>query len=203
MKRPWLVTLGLLLAAVEASPAAALDCAKAVQPVEKMLCSTDELKKADDEMIAAYVKLLRETKDPDFHAALLQSQRRWLEQRLLDPQRFSEEKADDGEVLLKVTRDRLAFLTSGQPIRVMEAECKAASKDSGGPRHSSGANHDWAHSHARMSATGVARSNEHDETGVSTASSLSAWAAASTLGSWAKAQLTAPRRAAGRPGART
>ena len=51
-----------------------IDLAKASGPIEKMLCSTAELKKADDDMSAAYFKLLRETKDPDFHAALIRSQ---------------------------------------------------------------------------------------------------------------------------------
>ena len=107
--RQFLVTLGLLLAIAQASPAAALDCAKASQPIEKMLCSTAELRKADDDMSAAYFKLLRETTYPDFHVTLIRSQQRWLKERLLGPQRFSEDKTDDREVLLKVTRDRLAF----------------------------------------------------------------------------------------------
>jgi uncharacterized protein YecT (DUF1311 family) len=131
--RQFLGRWGLLFAAVWASPAAALNCAKASQPIEKMLCSTAELRKADDDMSAAYFKLLHETKDPDFHTALIRSQLRWLKERLLGPQRFSEDKTDDREVLLKVTRDRLAFLTSGKPVRTMENQRKMASRDSGGP----------------------------------------------------------------------
>lgn len=69
----FLVAFSLLLAIAHASPTAALDCAQAAQPVEKMLCSTADLRKADEDMTAAYFKLLRETKDPDFHAALIRA----------------------------------------------------------------------------------------------------------------------------------
>ena len=132
--KQFLVALGLLLV-TQALPAAALDCAKATQSIEKMLCSTAELKKADDDMSAAYFKLLRETKDPDFHAALIRSQRRWLETRLGGPQRFGAaegDKTDDREIVLEWTRERLDFLTKGRPIRVMEEQRKIAAKDSGG-----------------------------------------------------------------------
>ena len=132
--RQFLVALGLLLI-TQALPAAALDCAKATQPVEKMLCSTAKLKKADDDMSAAYFKLLRETRDQEFHEALIRSQRRWLEARLLGPQRFGAaegDKTDDREILLQWTRERLDFLTNGRPIRAMEDQRKIAAKDSGG-----------------------------------------------------------------------
>jgi uncharacterized protein YecT (DUF1311 family) len=118
-------------------PAHALDCAKASTSIEKLFCATPELKKADAAMGAAYFKLLRETKDPDFHDALIRSQRRWLKVRSEGPPRFGaaadDDSASDGEVLLKMTRDRLNFLKGTEPIRTMQEQKKVASDDSGGP----------------------------------------------------------------------
>jgi uncharacterized protein YecT (DUF1311 family) len=121
---------------VHPSSVHALDCAKASSPVDKLICATPELKKADEEMGAAYFKLLREATDPDFHEALIQSQRRWLKVRSFGPDRFGaaeQDKTDDREVLLQMTRDRLIFLRTAEPIRVMEQERKILSQDSGGP----------------------------------------------------------------------
>jgi uncharacterized protein YecT (DUF1311 family) len=130
-----LVAVGFL-AVAQPAPAGALDCAKASLPVEKLLCATPALRKADDDMSAAYFKLLRETRDPEFHEALIRSQQRWLEQRLLGPQRFGlaeGDKTDDREVLLAMTRGRLDFLKSGRAIRIMEEQRRIAAKDSSGP----------------------------------------------------------------------
>jgi uncharacterized protein YecT (DUF1311 family) len=123
------------LVLVQSSPVYALDCAKASSPIDKLVCATPELEKTDEEMGAAYFKLLRETTDPEFHEALIQSQRRWLKVRSAGPDRFGQaedDKTDDREVLLKMTRDRLTFLRTAGPIRVMEQERKITSKDSGG-----------------------------------------------------------------------
>src|SRR5580698_11368942 len=121
---------GLLLAIIaQASPAAALGCARAAKPIEKMLCSTAELRKADDDMSAAYVKLLRETTDADFHAALIQSQQRWLEARLRGPQRFGAadgDKTDDRVVVHKWSRERRDVLANGRLIRALEEQRKIA-----------------------------------------------------------------------------
>jgi uncharacterized protein YecT (DUF1311 family) len=132
----------LVLAAVVVAhsfPAQALDCAKASLPVEKLFCATPELKKADEAMSAAYFKLLRETTDPEFHEALIRSQRRWLEVRSHGVDRFgaaeddARAQTDDRKVLLKMTRDRLAFLQTAASIRTMEEQRKIALKDGGGP----------------------------------------------------------------------
>jgi uncharacterized protein YecT (DUF1311 family) len=135
MKRAFLVVaLGLLAVVARSLPAAALDCARAERPVEKMLCSTPELRQADDEMSAAYVKLLRETPDPDFHATLIRSQQRWLEARVLASSSFGPEaEGTPGKALLTVTRQRLDFLKSGRLIRVLEKQRKIMAKVSGGP----------------------------------------------------------------------
>jgi uncharacterized protein YecT (DUF1311 family) len=134
MKLTLLVPLWALVF-VHPCPVYALDCAKASSSVDKLICATPELKKADEEMGAAYFKLLHETSDAEFHDALIQSQRRWLKTRSLGPDRFGlaeGDKTDDREVLLGMTRHRLNFLRTAQPIRVMEQERKIISKDGGG-----------------------------------------------------------------------
>jgi uncharacterized protein YecT (DUF1311 family) len=134
MKIAFLAPLAVLVLA-HASPANALDCAKAVLAVDKLICATPDLKKADEEMGTAYFKLLHETTDPDFHEALIKSQRRWLKVRSLGPERFGlaeNDKTDDRDVLLKMTRDRLTFLQTAKPIQVMEQERKIMSEDGGG-----------------------------------------------------------------------
>jgi uncharacterized protein YecT (DUF1311 family) len=138
MKTQWLAALGLLVAQV--SPAAAIDCAKASQPTEKIICSTPELKKADDEVSAAYARLLRETTDPDFHAELIRSQQRWLAARLPGPSGILSEfqiqaldPKEDRELLLAWTLNRLGFLQSGEPIRALEGQRRIAAQRSGGP----------------------------------------------------------------------
>jgi uncharacterized protein YecT (DUF1311 family) len=113
------------------SSVCALDCARASTPVDKLICSTPELKKADDEMGTTYLKLLRETTDPEFHEALIQSQRRWLKVRSFGPDRFGQaedDKTDDREVLLLMTRGRLTFLRNGKLIRTMERERETISR---------------------------------------------------------------------------
>jgi uncharacterized protein len=116
-------------------PAAAPDCARLTQPIAKMLCASASLRKLDDEMTAAYLKLLGETTDPDFHAALIASQLRWLKARLAGPQRVGladGDKTDDRELLHRWTAGRLYFLTHGQPIKAMEEQRRIAARDSGG-----------------------------------------------------------------------
>jgi uncharacterized protein len=98
--------LGLMSAFVLLHPstAPALDCAKASSPVDKLICAAPDLKRADDEMAAVYFKLLRETTDPEFHEALVRSQRRWVQARAGGPDRFGQAKddrTDDREVLLR------------------------------------------------------------------------------------------------------
>jgi uncharacterized protein YecT (DUF1311 family) len=135
MMKPSFATALAAFCAACPFPVPALDCAKASQPVEKLLCASPELKQADDAMSAAYFKLLRETTAPEFHEALIRSQRRWSELRSRGVDRFGAaegDKTDDREVLLKMTNDRLDFLRRTEPIRTMQAQQKIASKDSGG-----------------------------------------------------------------------
>ena len=119
-------------------PAYALDCRSSSLQVEKLICTTPELKKADEAMSAAYFKLLRETTDPEFHEALTRSQRRWIQARSrgvprIDGMKGEDIEPDDRKVLLKITKDRLNFLRGTEPIRTMEQQRKIASEDGGGP----------------------------------------------------------------------
>ncbi|MHC2624681.1 uncharacterized protein YecT (DUF1311 family) [Bradyrhizobium huanghuaihaiense] len=123
-------------AVISSSPVLALDCAKASHEAEKIICSFPEAKKVDEAMSAAYFALLRRTTDPEFHEALIRSQRRWIEARSRGVPRIDgqeDEETDDRKVLLKITRDRLDFLKGSRPIHTMEQQRKVASKESGGP----------------------------------------------------------------------
>jgi uncharacterized protein YecT (DUF1311 family) len=123
------------LVLVQPFPVYAFDCAKASLPVEKLFCATPKLKKADEAMSAAYFKLLRETTDPEFHEALIRSQRRWLAVREHGPDRFGQaegDTTDDREILFTVTYDRMIHLQSGGPILTMEQQRKLRLQDSGG-----------------------------------------------------------------------
>jgi uncharacterized protein YecT (DUF1311 family) len=123
------------LVLVYPSPVWSLNCEKASSKVDKMLCSTPKLKKADEEMSAAYFQLLRETTDPEFHDALIRSQRRWLEIREHGPDRFGQaegDTTDDREILYSITYARMTFFGASEPIRNMEQQRAIRFKDSGG-----------------------------------------------------------------------
>src|SRR5262249_45129052 len=100
-------------------------------------CAAPALKAADEAMSAAYFKLLRETTDPDFHEALIRSQRRWLEMRSHGIDRFGAaaavDRTDDRQVLLEMTRSGLTRLQAAEPLRTMERQRKLAAQDGGGP----------------------------------------------------------------------
>jgi uncharacterized protein YecT (DUF1311 family) len=134
MKLTFLLSLGVLILA-SSSPVEALDCAKASSRVDKLICATPELKKADEAMSAAYFKLLHDTADPEFHEALIRSQQRWLKVRSHGPDRFGaaeDDKIDDREVLLGMTDQRLEFLQTPLLVQTMEQEREVTLKDSGG-----------------------------------------------------------------------
>lgn len=124
-------------AVLSSSAVRALDCAKASLKAEKLICASPEARKADEAMSAAYFALLRRTTDPDFHQAVIRSQRRWIEARSRGVPRIEgqddDAESDDRKVLLKITRDRLNFLKGSKPIHTMEQQRSIASKESGGP----------------------------------------------------------------------
>jgi uncharacterized protein YecT (DUF1311 family) len=136
MRVTCLLVTSLVLASI--CPAHALDCANASLKVEKLICTSPTLKKADAAMSAAYFKLLRDTTDPEFHEALIRSQRRWIQARSGGVPRSDgvdgeDVESDDRKVLLKITKDRLEFLKGSEPIRTMEQQRKSVSEYSGGP----------------------------------------------------------------------
>jgi uncharacterized protein YecT (DUF1311 family) len=133
MKLAFLLLTSLVVSSF--CPAHALDCKNASLQVEKLICATPELKKTDETMSAAYFELLRKTPDPEFHEALIRSQRRWIQARSRGVPRIDGEDAepDDRKVLLKITADRLKFLNGPEPVRTMEQQRKIASEDGGGP----------------------------------------------------------------------
>ncbi len=129
-----LVVLAAALCALT-TPAFAIDCSRAATKVEHQICDNRTLHRADDEMSAAYGKLLHSIDDPEIRAALIESQRRWIQARnsgINDPATVDDQAVDDGEaapatwagVLSKVTRDRMTYLTektAGKPAFVASA----------------------------------------------------------------------------------
>lgn len=93
-----------------ATPAAAMQCARASTPLEKALCSDGQLAAADGAMAEAYFKLLHAIEDPSIRSSLIASQRRWLAAR--ESELGALDQADgfhrrtQRSVLLAVTRQR-------------------------------------------------------------------------------------------------
>ena len=64
-----------------ATPALAIDCSKASDPMDKTICASAALKSADAAMGQAYAALLKTAPDADVRAMLVNSQRRWIAAR--------------------------------------------------------------------------------------------------------------------------
>ncbi|VWD24603.1 hypothetical protein BLA18112_05610 [Burkholderia lata] len=64
-----------------AVPAMAMDCAKAVQPIEKRICASAVLRAADTRMNSAYAGALKAAPDTAIRDMLVRSQRRWIDAR--------------------------------------------------------------------------------------------------------------------------
>jgi len=93
----FLTAVAVLLAAPVAVPAA-LDCSRARSNAEKMLCSNSRLALADERMAYAFRDAIRRGADP---AALMQTQRRWIEIR---------DACNEVECMLKAYENRTAEL---------------------------------------------------------------------------------------------
>lgn len=126
------------------SSAWAMDCAKAASALDKRICSDRQLKAADAAMSAAYFKLLQSIKDPEIHASLIESQRRWVKAREEDldsmPDWIDDPTDDNAQraILLETTRARTEQLSSrsaGMPTFVATAlkQRELARDYSGGP----------------------------------------------------------------------
>ena len=94
--------------AAAAAPAhAMLDCSKSQNPVDRAICASPELSKADEDMATAYSALAKNLSSPQ-KAGLLADQREWLKYR---NRRCAEAKGDAFTgCLLKETKARRAFL---------------------------------------------------------------------------------------------
>lgn len=102
---------GLLLLAA-ASPALAIDCAKAKDPVSKAICADPALKAADDAMSAAYATLRGSLADKE-KAILKAQQLEWLRQRDGSCGAWEDHPVDEA-CLLTFTEARTRML-SGTP----------------------------------------------------------------------------------------
>ena len=78
------VSMAIFCLWMAATPAAAMQCARASTPLEKTLCSDGQLAAADRAMAKAYFKLLHAIDDPSIRTSLVASQRRWLAARESD-----------------------------------------------------------------------------------------------------------------------
>lgn len=125
-----------------ATPAAAMQCARASTPLEKTLCSDGQLGAADRAMAKAYFTLLHEVDDPSIRTSLIASQRRWLAARESDLGELDQadgfDRRTQRSVLLAVTRQRTRDLQTrkgNQPqfVAIAQRQRAAASAYSGGP----------------------------------------------------------------------
>lgn len=90
------------------SAAQAINCARASSPIEHMICASQALLRADAAMNRAYIAILRVAPDPEIHAMLVSSQKRWVAAR--DKAFGGVDKAADsqtGESLSKSAQRRL------------------------------------------------------------------------------------------------
>lgn len=97
-----------------------MNCSKAETKLDRLICSSAQLKKADSAMSAAYFNMLRPIEDPAIRAALINSQRRWVAAREHDLAHFggSSDESDTSDssqklaIVLQITRDRTEFIDS-------------------------------------------------------------------------------------------
>lgn len=80
MKRLLTVIVGLAACAI-AQPGLAMDCAKAANPAETLICGDKGLLEADAAMAKAYEDTLAKAPDDEIRAMLVESQKRWLAAR--------------------------------------------------------------------------------------------------------------------------
>jgi uncharacterized protein YecT (DUF1311 family) len=136
-----MTALSLMLAG---APAWAMDCSKATSALDKGICSDRQLKAADEAMSAAYFKLLESITDPEIHASLIDSQRRWIKAReknlgsMADGSQDQPDREQQRAILLDTMRQRTRFLSAhsgGQPDFVAKAlkQRQIAHAYSGGP----------------------------------------------------------------------
>jgi uncharacterized protein YecT (DUF1311 family) len=80
MRVYWLAVAVMAVATLPSS-AHAIDCARAVSPIEHMICGSPSLLHADAAMNRAYIAILKAAPDAEIHAMLIASQKRWIAAR--------------------------------------------------------------------------------------------------------------------------
>ena len=117
MRAPSVVLLGVLLAS--SAFAASFDCARASTPRQKAICASPRLSQLDDQLAAAYSKLLA-TVPTEARATARQNERDWL--RSIDcPANLGPEELEDCLALSWYKRVHLlqtAISSASQPGRV-------------------------------------------------------------------------------------
>ena len=63
------------------SAAHAIDCARASAPIDHTICDDSTLRRADSALGRAYAAILKAAPDPEIHAMLIASQKRWIAAR--------------------------------------------------------------------------------------------------------------------------
>ncbi len=113
MRHIYLVFAALLLVA-NTSCAASFDCEKATTKVEKMICADSELSKLDEDLSAAYSKVLKESSDA---STLKQQQRDWLKER---------NGCEDSACVKHAYEARVSLLTGTQTVASNDAITRQA-----------------------------------------------------------------------------
>jgi uncharacterized protein YecT (DUF1311 family) len=89
-----LFVLAMVVFAGLPSAAHAIDCARASSSIEHMICDDPKLMRADAALGRAYAAILKAAPDPEIHAMLVTSQKRWIVAR--DKSFGDMDKATDG-----------------------------------------------------------------------------------------------------------
>jgi len=79
--RVQLLIVGVMAGLTLSSAAHAINCARATSPIEHMICGSQALLHADMAMNRAYIAILKAAPDPEIHAMLVVSQKRWIAAR--------------------------------------------------------------------------------------------------------------------------
>ncbi|MGE8658539.1 MAG: lysozyme inhibitor LprI family protein [Achromobacter sp.] len=119
--------LGLVGISVVSASASAINCQKAGNPAEKLICSDRAAVAADAELNRAYAALLKQAPDAEIRTMLVDSQRRWVAARDLR----LEGLASDPESL---PGDKTPAAVAADLIRARASEFKERSKGDNLPR---------------------------------------------------------------------
>ncbi|MCB8877982.1 lysozyme inhibitor LprI family protein [Acidisoma silvae] len=126
--RGHLIAVTMMAVATLPSAAHAINCAHATSPIEHTICGSQAILHADTAMNRAYIAILKAAPDPEIHAMLVASQKRWISAR--DKTFGDLDKATDGqtgEVLSKVVQAKLIMDAIKDRTGVLTQKSKDAS----------------------------------------------------------------------------